>query len=43
MANYPSDPGTGNRSTLIVFVVVLLILGCVGAGAAGAFLLFGGG
>ncbi len=42
MANYPSDPGTSNRSTLIVFVVVLLILACAGAGA-GAFFLTGGG
>ena len=43
MANYPSDPGRGNRSTLIVFVIVLVILACVGAGAAGAFLLSNGG
>ena len=41
MANYPSDPVTGNRSTLIVFVVVLLVLAC--AGAAGAVFLTSGG
>ena len=41
MANYPSDPGTSNQSTLIVFVVVSVILAC--AGAAGAVFLTGGG
>lgn len=43
MAYYPSDPGTSSRSTLIAFVVVLLIIACVGAGAAGTLLLTEGG
>jgi len=34
MSQYPSDPGTGNRNTLIVFVVVLIILAVAAGGIA---------
>jgi len=34
MSQYPPDPGTGNRNTLIVFVVVLIILAVAAGGIA---------